>query len=93
MNIGNFRKLLKANKVSNLEMASLLGIGKSTLESRFRGQTKFTVPETERILSFFNISFEDLMYGEIIRYNDKFYIVNQVQKEGIEAFLSHASKL
>lgn len=93
MNVENLKELLKIKKITNIELAEVLGLSIMSLNRRMRKKSEFTGGEITSILKFLNVSYDDLMFGFILTIDGITYILNKHQKDTLESILSKASKL
>ena len=56
----NLRRLMKIKRVTQKELADVIGCDDSTMCRRFERKSKFSVDDICKILSYFNISYETM---------------------------------
>ena len=56
----NLLRLMKIKRVTQKELADVIGCDDSTMSRRFERKSKFSVDDICKILSYFNISYETM---------------------------------
>jgi len=84
-----FRSLLKAKKITTLELSKKMCIAQQTLNKKIKGDVKFSENDIKFLTEFLNLTYEQLFSNnyKIVTIDSKSFVVAQTTASQLEQFI------